>query len=96
MLFVLIGWDTPDSRDKRPGARPDHLAHWKPLEEAGRIIIAGPMTDFAGSLFIAEFDSIDEARAMIETDPYLAAGVFARTEVHPFRGVLPFGKWEPA
>lgn len=93
MLFVLIGWDTPDSREKRPSARADHLAHWKPLDEAGRILIAGPMTDFAGSLFIAEFDSEEDARGQIEADPYVRAGVFARTEVHPFRGVLPAEKW---
>ncbi|MCC5876823.1 MAG: hypothetical protein JJU11_11440 [Candidatus Sumerlaeia bacterium] len=93
MLFVLIGWDTPDSRDKRPAARPDHLAYWKPLDDAGRIQIAGPMTDFAGSLFIAEFETIDEAREKIENDPYVKAGVFGRTEVHPFKGVLPLNKW---
>ncbi len=89
MLFVLIGWDAPGSKEKRPAAREDHLAYWKPWDEAGRIVIAGPMTDFAGSLFIVDVETEDEAREKIENDPYLAAGVFERTEAHPFKGVLP-------
>lgn len=89
MLCVCIGWDGPDSKEKRPGARPDHVAYWTPWDEAGKIVIAGPMTDFAGSLFIVEVENLEEAQQKIENDPYVAAGVFARTEVHPFRGVFP-------
>jgi uncharacterized protein YciI len=89
MLFVLIGWDAPDSRDKRPGARPAHVEYWKPWDAAGKIVIAGPMTDFAGSLFIVDCDSEQEARQKIENDPYIAAGVFTRVECHPFKGVFP-------
>lgn len=93
MLFVAIGWDGPDSKEKRPGARPDHLAHWKPWADGGRIIIAGPMTDFAGSLFIVEAESLEEVQAHFAADPYIAAGIFVRTEVHPFKGTLPEGRW---
>jgi hypothetical protein len=38
---------------------------------------------------VAGFDSLDEARAWADADPYLAAGVYARVEVRPFRPVLP-------
>lgn len=89
MLFVCIGWDTPDSKEKRPGARAEHLAYWKPWDDAGKVVIAGPMTDFAGSLFIVDVENEQEARDKIENDPYLKAEVFARTETHPFKGVLP-------
>lgn len=89
MLFVLIGWDTPDSREKRPGIRPAHLAHWKPLDDAGRVVVAGPMTDFAGSLFILDAETREEVEDLARTDPYTVGGVFARWEVHPFKGVLP-------
>lgn len=94
MYFVLIGWDTPDSKEKRPAARPDHLAHWKPWDDEGRILLAGPMTDFAGSLFIVEADSQDEAANHIANDPYVKAGVFERTEAHPFKPVLPAKTWQ--
>jgi len=89
MLFVVIGWDAPDSRDKRPAARPAHLDHWSGWDRAGRILVAGPLTDFAGSLFIVEAETQEEVERKIAADPYLAAGVFARTEVHPFKKVLP-------
>ena len=89
MLFVIIGRDAPDSKDKRPGARAAHLEYWKPLDDAGRVVLAGPMTDFAGSLFVLEADSQEEAEALAKGDPYIAAGVFESAEVHPFKGVLP-------
>ena len=89
MLFVVIGWDTTDSREKRPAARPHHLAYWKDWDDAGKVIIAGPMTDFAGSLFIVDVESQEIAQEKIANDPYVKMGVFARTEVHPFKGVLP-------
>lgn len=88
MLFVALGWDTPDSKEKRPLARAAHLAHWRAWDEAGRILLAGPMTDFAGSLFILEAETLDEVLAHIEADPYVREGVFQRTEAHPFKIVF--------
>ena len=92
-LFVLIGWDGPDSKEKRPAARPSHVAYWTPWDTAGKIVLAGPMTDFAGSLFIVDAESEAEARGRIENDPYVAAGIFVRTECHPFKGVFPMAKY---
>jgi len=92
MLFVAIGWDAPGSPEKRPAVRPDHLAYWKDWDDAGRVLVAGPMTDFAGSLFIVEAATQGEVEAKIGADPYLKAGVFGRVEVHPFKAVLPMAK----
>jgi uncharacterized protein YciI len=44
---------------------------------------------FVGSLIVADFESLDAARAWADQDPYLAAGVYARVDVWPFRHVLP-------
>ena len=44
---------------------------------------------FTGSLIVAEFDSLAEAKAWADADPYLAAGVYASVDVRPFRHVLP-------
>ncbi|OAD23268.1 YCII-related domain protein, partial [Candidatus Thiomargarita nelsonii] len=44
---------------------------------------------FTGSLVIAEFSSIDEARAWAQADPYHEAGVYAHLTVKPFKKVLP-------
>ena len=80
-------------------ARPAHLARLESLRDAGRLKLAGPLpaidaedpgpAGFTGSLVVAEFGSLAEARAWADSDPYLAAGVYARVDVHPFRLVLP-------
>ncbi|MEO8376510.1 MAG: YciI family protein [Candidatus Sumerlaeota bacterium] len=89
MLFVIIGWDAVDSKEKRPRVRPDHLAHWKAMDDAGRVILAGPMTDFSGSLFVVDAESQEAVEAHMATDPYVLQDVFQRVEVHPFKGVMP-------
>jgi uncharacterized protein YciI len=38
---------------------------------------------------IAEFDSLEAARAWADADPYIEAGVYTRVDVRPFRQVLP-------
>ena len=44
---------------------------------------------FAGSVIVAEFASLDEARAWVAADPYVSAGVFESWDVRPFLKVLP-------
>ncbi|CAN5355914.1 hypothetical protein BH09SUM1_BH09SUM1_27060 [soil metagenome] len=91
-LFVIIGWDMPDSREKRPTARPHHRAHWADWDEE-HIVIAGPMTDFAGSLFVVDAESQAVVEAKVAADPYLALKVWSRAEVHPFTAVAPHKKY---
>lgn len=97
--YVILGEDVPDSLDKRLAARPGHLARLQALQDAGRLILAGPCpaidspdpgpAGFSGSLIVAEFPSLAEAEAWAAADPYVEAGVYARTQVRPFRKVLP-------
>jgi len=89
MLFVIIGRDGPAAKELRPQLRPQHLAHLGAAQAAGKIRLAGPMTDGAGSLILVEVDSLDQAKAMAQADPYVKGGVFENVEVHPFVQVLP-------
>lgn len=99
MLYAIIGRDGPDALAIRRRVRSEHLARARALLEQGRIVIAGPFpaidssdpgpAGFAGSLIVAEFDSLDEARAWVEADPYVTEGVFESIEVRPFLKVLP-------
>lgn len=93
MLYVIFGLDAPDSGPKRAANRPAHLERVKALHEQGRIAIVGPLPKLdapsleggaAGSLIVAEFDSLDAARAWIDADPFSKAGVYASVEVRPF------------
>lgn len=93
MPYVLICRDAPDSRNKRPAIRPEHLEYWKPIDEAGKILLAGPMTDFAGSLFILDADSDDQVAEWARNDPYTKGGVFVSHEIHPFKCVLPLSQY---
>ncbi|SLM48169.1 Protein YciI [Nitrospira japonica] len=89
MIFVILGFDGPDGEARRKVYRPAHLANLEPLDRAGRVLLAGPLTDKTGSLIVIEADSLEEARKFALEDPYMVNGVFERVEVHPFTQVFP-------
>ena len=99
MLYAIVAQDVENSLENRLAARPAHIERLKELTEAGRMTLAGPMpaidsedpgeAGFTGSIIIAEFDSLEDARAWAEEDPYLAAGVYESVMVKPFKKVLP-------
>ena len=99
MLYAIIGEDVPGSLDRRLAARPAHVGRLKALQDEGRLIVAGPCpaidspdpgpAGFSGSLIVAEFASLEAARAWADADPYIAAGVYAQVTVKPFKKVLP-------
>jgi len=99
MLYIISGQDHPGSLEKRLAARPEHLARLSALQEQGRLVLAGPCpaidsvdpgsAGFTGSLIVAEFASLEEARNWADADPYVAACVYAAVEVKPFRKVFP-------
>ena len=99
MLYTIIGEDAPNSLEKRLASRPAHLARLDALQQDGRLVLAGPFpaidspdpgpAGFSGSLIVAEFESLEAARAWADADPYTAAGVFTQVTVKPFRKVLP-------
>ncbi len=89
MLFVIIGHDAPDAKDKRPQHRPAHLRHLEPLAQAGKILLAGPFTDGSGSLIVVDAQSREAVWEMVAYDPYVVNGIFNQVEVKPFLQVFP-------
>ena len=99
MLYSIVANDNENSLPARLAARPDHVARLIELKEQGRLILAGPNpaidssdpgdAGFSGSIIIAEFDSLEDAQAWANADPYVAAGVYAAVTVKPFNKVLP-------
>lgn len=99
MLYAIISQDVENSLDKRKSARDQHIARLNELKDQGRLIIAGPHpavdspdpgnAGFTGSLIIAEFESLQSAQTWADTDPYIAAGVYEKVSVKPFKHVLP-------
>jgi uncharacterized protein YciI len=99
MLYAVIARDRDESLEARKQARPAHLARLEELQRLGRLVLAGPHpaidsedpgpAGFTGSLVVAEFPSLADARAWADADPYVAAGVYAEVVVKPFRKVFP-------
>jgi hypothetical protein len=99
MFYAIVGQDVPDSLDRRLTARPAHLERLHALQQAGRLLLAGPFpaidsndpgaAGFTGSLIVAEFETLADAQAWAEADPYVAAGVYAGVSVKPFRKTFP-------
>ena len=92
MFYVIYSEDVADSLEKRQSVRPAHLARLQLLQDEGRLLTAGPMpavdsndpgaAGFSGSTVIAEFESQEAA------DPYVAAGVYAKVTVRPYKKVF--------
>jgi uncharacterized protein len=99
MLYALVGHDAPGTLEQRLAARPAHVERLNALLNDGRLVLAGPLpaidspdpgpAGFQGSLVVAEFASLEAAKAWADADPYVAAGVYATVDVYPFRKVLP-------
>jgi uncharacterized protein YciI len=99
LYYCIRGRDAPDALALRLANRAEHLARLRALHEQLRIVIAGPLpaidavdpgkAGFTGSVIIAKFDSLEDARAWAGEDPYLEAGAWASVEVEPFVQVLP-------
>lgn len=94
-LFAIIGHDVADSSAKRAEIRPAHLERLTALHAQNRLIIAGPTPithgepAMSGSLIIAHFDDIEQARAWVADEPYLHGGVYSHVDVRPFVQALP-------
>ena len=99
MWYAILSDDNENSLPLRATARDAHLARLRGLAADGRLLVAGPHpaidaedageAGFSGSLIIAEFPSLEEASQWANADPYVAAGVYRKVTVKPFKRVLP-------
>jgi uncharacterized protein YciI len=98
MWYAIICEDKPNSLALRMETRPAHLEALKLLQSEGRILTAGPLpaidsedpgdNGYTGSVIIAEFDTLNDAKSWADNDPYAVAGVFANVVVKPFKKVF--------
>ena len=99
MLYVIIAEDKAGTLEQRLAARPSHVERLLALQAEGRLILAGPCpaidspdpgpAGFSGSIIVAEFASLEAARAWADVDPYIAAGVYEKVVIKPFKKALP-------
>jgi len=83
------GTGTLEERNRIQAA---HLANIRRLHDAGQLLVAGPFADDGDwrGLFIYKCASLDEARALADSDPAVQAGRL-KVEIHPWvtmKGVI--------
>ena len=98
MLYAIISEDVANSLPLRMPVRPQHLARLESLKDEGRLVLAGPHpaidsdnpgdAGFTGSLIVAQFNSLADAQAWADADPYAEAGVYQKVIVKPFKQVF--------
>lgn len=99
MLYSIVATDRENSLQDRLKARPQHVQRLRALAAEGRLVLAGPNpaienidpgpAGFTGSIIVAEFASLEAARAWADADPYVLAGVYLDVTIKPFNKVLP-------
>ena len=99
MYYVIYAEDVKDSLERRRSVREAHLKRLEVLEKAGRLLLAGPLLNkdnenpmlggIKGSLIVAQFATLAEAKEWAAADPYVTADIYQRVSVCPFKKVLP-------
>jgi len=99
MYYAIMGMDREESLEARRQARQEHLNRLNVLMDEGRLLLAGPhpaidseepgAAGFTGSLIVAEFSDLEQAKAWVSEDPYTVSGVFSSVTVIPFNKTLP-------
>jgi len=89
---------TPDETPEVRALQDGHMANIRRLGAEGKLLLAGPFLDGGDlrGLFLFEVATLEEAKALCETDPAVKAGRLV-VEVHPwlgpegltFKGALP-------
>ena len=86
-------WTVPNTEQLRRDHMFGHLDHIEKYNDLYRV--AGPLKsedgEFYGSFFMVKADSEEEARSVIEGDPYVTCGMFETVTVYPF--VPACGEW---
>ncbi|MGZ5931148.1 MAG: YciI family protein [Rhizomicrobium sp.] len=86
MLFCITAIDKENSLALRLATREAHFAYGR---ESGCIRLGGPFLDakgdMAGSMMIVEAADLDAAKKFHANDPYVKGGLFAHSDVRPWK-----------
>ncbi len=89
MRVALICTDKAGALQTRLDNRAAHLAH---IEDSGVVEMAGPFLNtegqMTGSLVVLNVDTLAEAQAWAEADPYAKAGLFESVQIAEWKKVI--------
>ncbi|KAK4610071.1 Derivative of benzaldehyde biosynthesis cluster protein C [Fulvia fulva] len=98
--WIVILPDYPGALEKRMEVRPQHLEAIKPRVQAGTVVLGGASLDepakegspmkINGSVMMAEADTEQEVREIIESDIYYRTGVWDKEKIRifPFKSAV--------
>ncbi|MEM6683605.1 MAG: YciI family protein [Pseudomonadota bacterium] len=90
MLFSIVTYDAPGSEAKRQELRDVHLTHF--LAQKEKVALSGHCLNAdgtsAGSLIVFHAESLAEAKAFIEADPFYPAGVWRDVTISVFNAKI--------
>ena len=96
-LFCIIGYDAVGSAEKREIHKETHIKYLQKLNQEKRLLTVGPFfsgntTDSpaTGSLYIVDFDTLEEARTWFEQDAYYQSGIYKTLDVRPYIDAMPY------
>ncbi|MFK8013848.1 MAG: YciI family protein [Gammaproteobacteria bacterium] len=84
--FLIMALDGPDSQPMREKHLEAHLHHIE--KHVDRYVACGPLhngdpTQLYGSFFLVLAQSREDARSLLDGDPYLHCGMYEQIDVHP-------------
>lgn len=88
MPYIIETFDQPDSLPLRMAHRPAHLQF---LEDNKALLIAcgaklhDDGSDLGGGIYIVDLETREAAQALIESDPFFQAGLFADVKITRWR-----------
>jgi uncharacterized protein YciI len=89
MRVALYAHDKPGALQIRLDNRAAHLAH---IEASGIVEMAGPLLSaegqMCGSLVVLSVESLAQAQAWADADPYALAGLFQSVELTEWKKVI--------
>lgn len=88
LVILRTGPYTPQSDSEREALFAGHFANIQRLADEGRLLTAGPIganeRQYRG-IFIFDVSTVEEAQALVATDPTIERGVFV-AELYPWYG----------
>lgn len=94
MEFLIICEHNANTQELRRSVNAAHLAHIATLQEKYQYLDSGVFyndeahytTDTpSGTMILAEFDSLSDAKAWAAADPFATAQVYSRITVYPYK-----------
>ncbi len=89
--YIVIAHDgtDEDALSRRMTVRPSHFVRAKQLKASGNFITGGAILNeqglMMGSMMVVQFNSEQELKEWMDTEPYITGKVWEKIEVKPFK-----------